>query len=66
VSDEAASIDFTAIHLREQLARIDLIQADLRRRQQEVHLAPWQIGGVLLGGGAAFAAAGAAIVKLLS
>jgi hypothetical protein len=59
------AIDFTAIHVREQLARIDLLQADLRRRQQEVQLAPWQIFFTVLGGGAAFFAAGAAMVKLL-
>lgn len=60
-----APVAYDALYVREQLVRIDLLQADLRRRQQEVHLAAWQVAGVLLAGGAAFFAAGAAAVKLL-
>lgn len=60
-----ATANSTALDLREQIARIDLLQADLQRRQQEVHLAPWQIAGTLFAGAAAFFAAGAAFIKLI-
>jgi hypothetical protein len=64
-TDTGSPSPFAALDLREQIARIDLLQADLQRRQQEVHLVPWQIFFTVLGGGAAFFAAGAAVVKLL-
>lgn len=57
---------------KERMARYDEIQAnvelrllDAARRRQEIAWAPWQIVLTVLGAGAAFAAAGGALVKLL-
>ncbi|MBR0848797.1 hypothetical protein JQ543_13675 [Bradyrhizobium diazoefficiens] len=53
-----------SLDLREQLARIDQMQADIIHKQQEVRLAPWALvltglttGAALMGGGAALFAA---------
>jgi hypothetical protein len=61
-----------SLDMGEQIARIDnlLIETqklmiDSQKIQREYHLAPWQVFATLLAGGAAFFAAGAAIVKLL-
>jgi hypothetical protein len=57
--------DIEAIDVREKLAHIDLMLAEHDRKRQEIRLAPWQL--VLMGAtaGAAFLAAGGALVKLL-
>lgn len=51
------------INLREQLARIDDLLIDSQKKQREYHLAPWQVFITVLGGSAAFFAAGAAAMK---
>lgn len=53
------------VALQEQIARINQLQSDALRKQQEVRLAPWQLvlGGITAG--AALFAAGAAFTKLL-
>ena len=60
------------LDIKEQIARIDnlLIETqnliiDNQKKLREYNLAPWQVFATLLAGGAAFFAAGAAIVKLL-
>ena len=53
------------LNLREQIARIDNLLADTQKKQREYQLAPWQIVVTVLGGAAAFFAAGAAFVKLV-
>ncbi len=53
------------LNLREQIARIDNLLADTQKKQREYHMQPRQVFATLLAGGAAFFAAGAALVKLL-
>ena len=53
------------LNLREQIARIDNLLADTQKKQREYHMQPWQVGATLLGGAAAFFAAGAAFLKLV-
>jgi hypothetical protein len=57
---------------RERDARIDQMLADIEQKlatvikiKQETRLAPWQVFGTMLGAGAAFFAAGAAVMKLI-
>jgi hypothetical protein len=64
--------DETRLWLREQLARIDQLQADGDRRRQETALAlrhlraaTWKAAAALLTVGAALFAAGAAFVRIL-
>jgi hypothetical protein len=66
LADEPASLD-----IREQIIRIDhmiidmqRIAADRDRKRQEIYWEPWQVLGILLGGSAAFFAAGATFTKL--
>ncbi len=66
------SSTFEDIDLREKLAHIDQMLADIDRtfadrdrKRQEIRFAPWQIGATMLGGAAAFFAAGAAFRKLV-
>ena len=61
------------LDIREQIARIDQIQADIGqklastdRTRQEVRIAPWTIAFTGLGAGAALFAAGAAFMKLVT
>lgn len=63
--------DETRLWLREQLARIDQLQADADRRRQEIALAPlllrielWKALAGTLGAGAAITAAIFGIAKL--
>ena len=53
------------LNLREQIARIDNLLADTQKKQRAYRLAPWQVAVTVLGGAAAFFAAGAASVKLV-
>jgi hypothetical protein len=53
------------LNIREQIARIDNLLIDSQKKQREYHLSMWQVFAVMLGGAAAFFAAGAAIVKLI-
>ncbi len=57
--------DPPSLDLREQIAHIDLMLAQHVRVRQETAFAPWQIALTVMGAGAAFFAAGAALVKLL-
>jgi hypothetical protein len=50
---------------REQIVRIDNMIADAQKKKREYEMLPWQVFATLLGGGAAFFAAGAAFVKLI-
>lgn len=65
------SSTFEDIDLREKLAHIDQMLADIdrtfarERKRWENPFAPWQIGATMLGGAAAFFAAGAAFMKLV-
>jgi hypothetical protein len=54
-----------SLNLREQIARIDNILTDTQKKQREYHTQPWQVGATLLGGAAAFFAAGAAFIHLI-
>ena len=65
--------DETRLWLREQLARIDQLQADRDRRRQEYDLAPrlfrleaWKVALTGMAAGAGLFAAGAAFFKLLT
>lgn len=51
--------------LQEQIARINQLQSDAIRKQEEIRLAPWQLvlGGITAG--AALFAPGAAFTKLV-
>jgi hypothetical protein len=53
------------LNLREQIARIDQLQADAARKRQEVQIAPWQMVIAAGGTGAALFAAGAAFMKII-
>jgi hypothetical protein len=53
------------LNLREQIARFDNLLADTQKKQRACHMQPWQVGATMLGGAAAFFAAGAAFIKLL-
>lgn len=48
----------------EQFTRINQMQADTNRKQQEIKLAPWQLTLTAMGAGAALLAAGAALTKI--
>ena len=54
------------LNLREQIARIDQLQADAARKKQETQLAPWQLVMTGLGAGGALFAAGAAFMKIVA
>ena len=54
------------LNIREQIARIDNLLIDTQKKQREYHLSVWQVVVMVFTGGAAFFAAGAAFVKLLS
>ncbi len=62
---DLVSDDIDRLKIRQIITDIDQKQANAERKRQEVRLAPWQIGITLLGGAAAFFAAGAAFVKLI-
>jgi hypothetical protein len=62
---DAVPDDLEKLKLRQIIANIDQKQADAERKRHEARLAPWQIGITLMGGAAAFFAAGAAFVKLV-
>jgi hypothetical protein len=53
------------LNIREQIARIDNLLIDTQKKQREHHLSVWQVAATVFAGGAAFFAAGAALVKLL-
>ena len=53
----------TTTDLRKQIARIDNLLIDSRKKQREFHLAFWQVAATLLGGATAFLAGGVAVVK---
>ena len=64
--------DMTEIELRQRLAHIDQMLADIERtfadrnrKRQEIRLAPWQVAFSAMTAGAALFAAGVAFAKLL-
>ena len=52
-------------HIDQMLADIERIYADHDRRRQEIKYAPWQLIATMVGAGAALFAAGGAFVKLI-
>ena len=51
--------------MREQIAHIDTLLADTRKKQREHHMQPWQVAATAFGGGVTSFAAGAAFIKLV-
>lgn len=53
------------LNVREQIAHIDQMLADVARKRQEITLAPWLLVTGGMTAGAALFAAGAAFIKVL-
>ena len=56
----------TELELRKKLVHIDQVLMDHDRKRQEIRLTPWQLAFIGMTSGAAFFAAGAAFMKVLS
>lgn len=54
------------LNLREQIARIDKMQAEITKIKVDTRIAPWQMALTGMGAGAALLAAGAALTQLLA